>query len=122
MAEEAPRDDREELIQLYQDLADHTLEACKAECPDFGSCCDAFYCEVAQTYALDKWGVRLEPTGHPTLPLMGPKGCTAPPHLRPICTVHFCEMERVERQPDRSRWKERYLQLRRRIDDLGRLR
>jgi len=38
-----------------------------------------------------RWGVELTPTGHPSLPLMGPEGCTAPPHLRPACSGHICE-------------------------------
>ena len=38
-----------------------------------------------------RWGVELTPTGHPDLPLMGPDGCTAPPHLRPACSGHLCD-------------------------------
>lgn len=39
----------------------------------------------------EAFGIVLPVQHHPMLPLMGPKGCVAPPHLRPLCAVHVCE-------------------------------
>ena len=76
-----------------QHLADMTAPMCGA-CPLPYSCCEAQYCRDAMAYAAKHWGESLQPTGHPTLPLMGPKGCTAAPHLRPKCTVFVCPEHR----------------------------
>ncbi len=35
--------------------------------------------------------VNLEETGG-ALPFLGDNGCVVPPHLRPLCSVHVCEM------------------------------
>lgn len=53
-------------------------------------CCERQYCEMAQRFARDEYGLELEPTNHPTIPFMGPEGCIVPSHLRPICTLHAC--------------------------------
>jgi hypothetical protein len=91
-------------IGLYQQMSDLTAPECANECWKPHSCCEPMYCEFTIQHAADKWGVKLEPTGHPTLPLMGPTGCTAAPHLRPICTIHTCAIQafgvRFKSEPD----------------------
>ena len=78
-----------------QHLADETRKRC-ATCAIPYSCCEAGYCRDAIAYAKKEWGVTLKETGHPTLPLMGPKGCVAAPHLRPQCTIWVCPENRGE--------------------------
>jgi hypothetical protein len=105
------------LIPLYQAMADMTRPECD-RCVNPHHCCDSMYCEHTIEYAREKWGVELERTGHPKLPLMGPDGCTAAPHLRPICAVHTCEIEKWGfKQGDRD-WTERYFRLRDEISTL----
>jgi len=70
-------------------------------------CCHKEACEEAIDFAEDVMGVVLERTGHPSLPLMGHHGCTAAPHLRPICTVHVCEQHITP-----GAWTDRYFELR----------
>lgn len=90
---------------LYQKMADLTLPKCKS-CRVPISCCSPEYCEIALEFA-KKQGEVLSPTQHPRLPLMGKDGCTAPPHLRPICAVHVCEQHLMDVD-----FAEEYFQLR----------
>jgi hypothetical protein len=63
-------------------------------------------------FARENWGVELAPTWHPSLPLMGPDGCTAAPHLRPMCTAHTCEIGEHGCKRGDPVWTERYYELR----------
>ena len=84
---------RRRLIALYAELGAHTEPECAGNrCPKPLSCCAPMYCDLASDFALEHWGVKLNPGWHPTLPFMGPTGCTVAPHLRPICTAHTCEV------------------------------
>lgn len=51
----------------------------------------------------------------------GPDGCTAAPHLRPICTMHTCDVNsmgfKVRPAPD-PEWTKEYFKLRGQIEDL----
>lgn len=71
-------------------IAAHTVSKC-GQCRAPYQCCHESHCEVTRQFALEEFGVTLEPTGHPTLPFMGEKGCVVEPYLRPICAVHVCE-------------------------------
>jgi hypothetical protein len=104
------------LIVLYQEMADLTLPKCK-ECRVPLSCCDSMYCDMAFAYAKAE-GVNLERTNHPTLPLMGEKGCTAPPYLRPLCTLHVCSINSLGFDAKDLKWTNKYFALRERIDEL----
>jgi hypothetical protein len=87
-----PDSNKKHRLELWYDrLSALTAPKCKSECNVPRSCCSAAYCEFALRYAKDRWGVELERTKHPHLPLMGPNGCTAAPYLRPLCTAHACE-------------------------------
>jgi len=81
------------------------------------SCCDEMYCQMAIEYAKNEWGVELKTTDHPKLPLMGPTGCTAAPHLRPICTVHTCQINSVGTSGN-AEWDQKYFTLREQIEEL----
>lgn len=101
------------LIKLYQELADLTLPECRLVCKKPYSCCSSEYCEFSMHLAKQR-GVTLEPTGHARLPLMGPTGCIAPPHLRPMCTAHTCEMAGLgyKKGDTEGKWSIRYFDLR----------
>jgi hypothetical protein len=62
------------------------------------------------------WGIRLPTTGH-QLPLMGPTGCTALPHLRPWCTLHQCQIQETGSTKDRG-WDAKYFGLRNKLTRL----
>jgi hypothetical protein len=119
----APSPERrvQQLIDAYQKMADLTRPECNAEtCQNHKPyrCCEDVFCEDAIRYARNRWDTDLEMTDHPTLPLMGPNGCTAPPHMRPICTVHTCAIASAGRKRDDPEWTKRYYILRDTIDRL----
>jgi hypothetical protein len=103
------------LVRLYAAMAEHTEPECGA-CARPHSCCEERYCLLAIDFARDYWGVELRPGWHPTLPLMGPAGCTVPPHLRPICTLHTCAVNEHGCKPGDPAWTARYVELRDAID------
>lgn len=69
-------------------------------------------------YAKDRWNTDLTRTAHPRLPLMGEHGCIAPPHLRPMCTMHTCQVNSLACKPGDPQWTNRYFQLRDQIEDM----
>ena len=86
-------------------MAKITLSVCAKTCRDIrpNRCCEPMYCEMAINYANDQ-GVTLDRTDHPTLPLMDSENrCTAPAHLRPICSAHQCDINSLgffKRRPE----------------------
>jgi hypothetical protein len=109
------------VIHLYQQMAEHTQPKCAQGCrsgpPLAFSCCDPMYCDMAIKYAKQCWDTTLEVTGHHRLPLMGPNGCTAAPHLRPLCTVHNCSINALACDPDDPEWTDEYFKLRDSIEE-----
>jgi len=112
---------RAALVELYAKIAEMTWEDCQETCtrqPRF-SCCHDLFCRITVEYAHSIWGVNLQSTGHLTLPLMGPKGCTAAPHFRPICAVHCCEVIPSEPGPPiEGPWREKYQTLKHYLEAL----
>jgi hypothetical protein len=96
------------LIALYARLAAHTEPECTGRCERPRSCCAEMYCAFAIEHAKTRWQVELQRTWHPELPLMGDDGCTAAPHLRPICTAHTCEMCAHGHKRGDPAWTRRY--------------
>ena len=91
------------LTALYKEMSEFTGPVCASgqlECQQFAGrphrCCEARYCEQTATFAREKYGVDLPRTDHP-IPFMGPNGCTVPPHLRPLCTLHLCSISWADR-------------------------
>jgi len=80
----------EELVASFKDLADLTAPKCAGCRVPFG-CCSKEQCEDTKAFAQEQFGVTLEETGG-ALPFLGDHGCVVPPHLRPLCSVHVCEM------------------------------
>ncbi|CAA6606449.1 hypothetical protein MTBLM1_90118 [Rhodospirillaceae bacterium LM-1] len=106
---------RERLIDLYRRMAEHTAQECAAP-SEFGckrafACCHPAICFTVIAWAKEKWGVELAPTGHERLPLMGPDGCIAAPHLRPTCSVHACCMVEYGEKPGDPDWTRAYAEL-----------
>ena len=74
------------------------------------------YCEMALEYAKEV-GEELQQSSYdPQLPLMGPRGCIAPPHLRPICTVHVCCINGLGFNPESQEWTKEYFKLRAKLE------
>lgn len=69
-------------------------------------------------HARKRWGIELKPTGHPTLPLMGINGCTALPHLRPVCSLHTCAINSLGCEPGDPEMTTKYFELREEIETL----
>lgn len=93
-------------------VAEHTRAKCGA-CLAPYACCSTSQCESTIAFAKDTFGVDLPVTDHPKLPLMGPEGCTAAPHFRPICAVHVCEQHLAGNTP----WIDTYWDLRETAED-----
>jgi hypothetical protein len=102
--------DRNLLIELYRRMAELTLPVC-GTCRTPYNCCHPAICLTVIDWAQSKWGVTLEPTGHERLPLMGPLGCIAEPHLRPVCAVHCCPMVEHGEKPGDMDWTRAYAEL-----------
>jgi hypothetical protein len=100
---------------LYEQMSQLTAPVCANYCRAPHSCCDRMYCEIAADYAKEQ-GVTLIRTGHPTLPFMSAQGCTIPPHLRPICTLHVCCVNSLGFKPNDPKWTKEYFELREEID------
>jgi len=112
-----------QLVVLFQQMYEMTRPECD-KCRVPRSCCDAMYCGCAEEYARDEWGVDLTPlkTDHPTLPFMGPTGCVVAPHLRPLCSVHTCDINSLGFKKNDLLWTERYFRLREQIEELEAIR
>ena len=115
---------KQKLIDLYQQMYELTEPECACSCRCPRSCCSPEYCEMAIEMARQYWDVDLEPlrTGHDRLPFMGEKGCVVAPHLRPLCTLHTCDVGsfgvKVHPAPDPA-WDKKYWRLRGQIDKLS---
>jgi len=107
----------EHLVKLYRSLYDLTNPEC-GKCRLPHSCCSGEYCEATIEYAKESWNTILERTDHPKLPLMGPNGCIAAPHLRPSCTMHTCQVNGFGFKPDDPKWTNKYFSIREEIEGL----
>lgn len=104
---------------LYKEMYDLTAPEC-AKCRVPHSCCDSMYCEFSREWAKNKFGVTLKETGHPRLPFMGESGCTVEPHLRPLCTLHVCDIAGLgyKRNDPNGEWTKKYWKLRNKIEEV----
>jgi hypothetical protein len=109
---------KEQLAQLYQQMSELTKPEC-GKCMMPNSCCDSMYCDLATARAAE-FGVTLVPTGHDKLPYMGEQGCIVPPHLRPLCTLHTCDVSSWGFKIDdpKGAWTSNYFDLRAQIETL----
>lgn len=81
------------LKELFQQMYELTNPLC-GKCPVPYSCCDTKYCDIATKYAKDVYNIDLTifDTGNKVKYLDKEKGCLIPPHLRPMCTLHVCDV------------------------------
>lgn len=108
--------------RIFTDIASHTAPLCAGKGPGAcrvpHSCCDRMYCEDAIRLGKES-GEDLQPVAHnPLLPLMGPRGCIAPAHLRPICSVHVCCINSAGANVHDSAWTARYFELRDQVEEI----
>lgn len=104
-------------IELFEQMAKHTISEC-ANCRIPYSCCEEMHCQATIDYARDRFGIELQTTGNPRAPLLGSTGCTVEPYLRPICTVHTCEIASYGCKQNDPAWTARYFELRNQIDEI----
>lgn len=105
---------------LMQEMADLTLPECTNTCMMPLSCCDSLYCDITEAYAKQVYDITLSPTDHPKLKFMGTNGCTVEPYLRPMCTLHTCEINSLgfKRNDPEQKWTNEYFELREKVDEL----
>jgi hypothetical protein len=112
----------DQLIVLYAAISKHALPVCSGEhehgCLIPYSCCSAPMCDLVIEQAKWDWNTELPRTGHPKLPLMREDGCTAPPHMRPLCAVHVCPIQSFGQHLKDPEWTKRYWELRHEIEAL----
>jgi hypothetical protein len=107
-----PHPASQDLIEAFADLAEHTRPAC-GSCRAPFVCCTGDQCEATRETARDLFGVDL-PTGTGKIPFLAESGCTLDPYLRPICSVHVCEMHLIADTP----YSRTYALLRERAEEL----
>ena len=105
---------------LYGEMSELTRPLCGTECGwnTKNRCCSYLYCLEAKSWAKTHYQIDLPETDHPDLLFMGPEGCTVPPHLRPVCTIHVCCISSLGFKVGDSEWTEKYFKLRDQIDEL----
>jgi len=122
--EESAKQARKAFVEVGRKMAEHTATDCKHICKSspMGSCCDSTYCDMASQFARETWGVELQPVEgweqSKRLPFIGEQGCIVEPHLRPLCTVHHCDINGLGFKKGDLKWTERYFELRGEFDDL----
>lgn len=97
-------------------MADLTAPECASVCKIPHSCCSPEYCDMAEDRAKE-FGVSLPVQTHSTLKYMGPNGCTVPPYLRPLCTLHTCAINSFGFKPGDEEFTKKYFYLRTIIED-----
>lgn len=103
----------------YDAMYEHTKNEC-GQCKIPYSCCDEFACRVTMECAKELYGVELTPL--PKEDRLGPErknalflgknGCVVPPHLRPLCTLHTCDINGLGFKPGEKEWTDQYFKLR----------
>jgi len=61
---------------------------------------------------MEKHGVLLQPTNHPTLKYMSPTGCIVEPQYRLLCTLHTCAISSHGFKAGDPEWTKKYFHLR----------
>jgi len=103
---------RKKLVKLYAAMYELTEPECRTVCRCPQSCCSAEYCEMTIEIALEMWGVSLSPIPGAKFPLLGKDGCIAAPHLRPLCTLHTCDVANLGFKKGDPQWTKKYFALR----------
>jgi len=77
---------------------------------------------MARQWAQSEYGVELlevhaDKRGPKGLPFLAATGCTVAPHLRPLCTLHTCQVNSFGYKVGDQAWTDKYFTLRQRIDE-----
>lgn len=110
-----------EIIDLAQQMADLTRPRCGGKGCGYNGrrknfCCEKFYCDVAEEYALMHGVTDIPKPGPVDLPYMASDGrCVMPPHLRLVCTVHDCQINSWGFDPEDKEFTDKYFDLRERL-------
>lgn len=100
------------LIQLYDELYQHTKESC-GKCRAPYSCCSIEYCSMALDIAKDN-GIDLsdEYDEKVDIPFLKDNQCVVLPYLRPLCTKHTCKINALGYDMGESdEWNNSYFEL-----------
>jgi hypothetical protein len=103
-------------IRLFREMSELTAPECAGVCKIPHSCCSPEYCDMVEDMAVES-GVALTRTDHPRLKFMGPHGCIVEPHLRPLCTLHTCDINGLGFKRGDAAWTKRYFKLREAIEE-----
>lgn len=109
------------LVDLYNQMYQHTNRECANTCEKPHSCCDKMYCDWAKQHAKKHWNIDLQETeeykaGKTKYPYMSEKGCTVAPHLRISCTLHTCAIYKYGFKPGDATWTQKYFDIRNQIE------
>jgi hypothetical protein len=111
------------IIELWQQMADLTMAKCRQKCKRMGMCCSPEYCGMARDYAKEK-GIELQDskllhhTSAGIIPFLDEQHkCVVPPHLRPLCTLHQCDINGFGFCPEDPEWTKQYFQLREKLNE-----
>jgi hypothetical protein len=101
------------LKELFYQLYLHTRDECAHCFPPF-NCCEKRYCDMATKHAKDIYNLDITNLKvREDIPYLDSKrGCLIEPHLRPICTLHTCEISRYGCKRNDPEWTQRYYELR----------
>ena len=111
---------KQKLINLYREMSALTSPECASTCRAPHSCCDRMYCDDARQWAKEKWRIDLTPEykTEQKLPFMRENGCVVAPHLRPVCTVHTCQINGIGHKPGDPKWTKTYFSIRNKLDKI----
>lgn len=109
-----------ELVEAAEAVYQHTRDEC-GQCKAPHSCCSPEYCEMAEEYSREDLGIDVsaQRTSHRKLPFMGETGCVLAPHLRPLCTMHTCDVNSLGFKPGDQAWSSKYFELRSRYEKVS---
>jgi len=112
---------RVKLCILYGKMYQLTNPEC-GQCRVPYSCCSAEYCHMARDHAKDMWGEDLPEIGKfpysGKVPYLVSDRCIVPPHLRPLCTLHTCDVGSLGCKWGDLEWTQKYWALRTKIETL----
>ena len=75
---------------------------------------------MAEEFSKEQGEQLLPAMQHSTLKFMGAYGCVVAPHLRPLCTLHTCDINGLGFKKGDLKWTKKYFKLREQIEiELG---
>lgn len=111
-----------DLVEAYKQMAEHTKEECN-HCKSLSPtrCCSIEYCNIARADHNLAGKKPPEPLNlHGVLYLDENFNCVIPPHMRPMCTLHHCDIASLGflKRAGGEEWTKKYFELREQINEL----